>query len=58
VFAKAFFTPAHRASSEDTPAPWITQRAFWPPSLASRAPAVSPARDSSDPKYIIAPYFW
>ena len=56
VLGKDFLTPAQRASSEVTPSACTTHIVFWPPSLAIRAPALSPARLSSEPKYISAPY--
>ena len=55
VFGKLSATPAQRVSSEMLPSSWTTHRALPPPSSAIRAPALWPARFSSEPKNIRAP---
>ena len=59
VFGSAFFTPAQRVSREVMPCAWTTHSALPPPvSWRSAAPALCPARLSSEPKNISAPYCW
>ena len=55
VAGTLLLTPAHRASSATEPAAWMTHSGFLPPAAAIFSPAVSPARFSSEPKYISAP---
>ena len=55
VVGMPFLTPAQRASSATEPAAWMTQSTFLPPAAAIRLPVASPARFSSEPKYICAP---
>src|SRR3954471_13968477 len=61
VLGSVFFTPAHRASSWTCPCSWMTQ-SVWLFGVAWTifCPTVWPARSSSEPKYIRAPYclYW
>src|SRR4051812_35203751 len=61
VLGSVFFTPAHRASSWTCPCSWMTQ-SVWLFGVAWTifCPTVCPARSSSEPKYIRAPYclYW
>ncbi len=54
----AALAPSHRASRPWLPTSWCTHSTWVAPASARRAPAASPAMNSSWPTWVIAPISW